>query len=178
MNRSSQQWVDVPFLDQSHFVINLGDLMNRWTNDRWVSTLHRVIFLPPHFKPSKLAIENDLSTKNWFDHLRPKAIASRIQKLYTTLKPRPKPNSRRQSLAFFHNLNHDANVSAIETCLEPGVSPKWPPILAYDHLMQKHFASTSGMATPTPSPSFQPPTLINEEATLLETAKKLEKSEF
>ena len=24
------------------FVINLGDLMMHWTNDRWISTLHRV----------------------------------------------------------------------------------------------------------------------------------------
>jgi isopenicillin N synthase-like dioxygenase len=28
------------------FVINIGDLMARWTNDRWCSTLHRVVDLP------------------------------------------------------------------------------------------------------------------------------------
>jgi isopenicillin N synthase-like dioxygenase len=27
----------------SAFVINIGDLMQRWTNDRWTSTLHRVV---------------------------------------------------------------------------------------------------------------------------------------
>jgi isopenicillin N synthase-like dioxygenase len=34
-------WVPVPNVDGS-FVINIGDAMQRWTNDAWVSTLHRV----------------------------------------------------------------------------------------------------------------------------------------
>jgi isopenicillin N synthase-like dioxygenase len=34
-------WHDVPMIPGS-FVINQGDLMARWTNDRWLSTLHRV----------------------------------------------------------------------------------------------------------------------------------------
>jgi isopenicillin N synthase-like dioxygenase len=38
-------WQDIPFVDRS-FVINIGDLMARWTNDRWVSTMHRVINPP------------------------------------------------------------------------------------------------------------------------------------
>ena len=36
------EWEDVPTVDGS-FVINLGDLMATWTNDRWVSTMHRVV---------------------------------------------------------------------------------------------------------------------------------------
>jgi len=34
-------WHDVPSIPGS-YVINQGDLMARWTNDRWLSTLHRV----------------------------------------------------------------------------------------------------------------------------------------
>jgi isopenicillin N synthase-like dioxygenase len=35
------EWVDVDAPDGA-FVCNLGDLMQRWTNDRWLSTMHRV----------------------------------------------------------------------------------------------------------------------------------------
>lgn len=38
-------WRDVPSVDGA-FIVNIGDLMARWTNDRWVSTLHRVVNPP------------------------------------------------------------------------------------------------------------------------------------
>lgn len=38
-------WVDVPVVENG-FVVNIGDLMAEWTNDRWVSTLHRVVNPP------------------------------------------------------------------------------------------------------------------------------------
>lgn len=38
-------WHDVA-TPRGSFVCNIGDMLERWTNDRWTSTLHRV--LPPH----------------------------------------------------------------------------------------------------------------------------------
>ena len=38
-------WVDV-MPQPGHYVINIGDAMQVWTNDRWVSTLHRVVNPP------------------------------------------------------------------------------------------------------------------------------------
>ncbi len=93
-------WAAVPPVPGG-FVVNLGDMMARWTNDRWVSTLHRG-GLPP---------EN----------------AGR--------------STRRQSIVFFHNVRWDAEVRCLPTCLDPGESPRYEPVLAGPHLLSK-FAST------------------------------------
>ena len=87
-------WHDVDAMPGS-FVVNLGDAMARWTNDRWRSTMHRVQV----------------------------------------------PAQRRQSIAFFHNANWDAVIECLPTCLPSGEVPKYKPIAAGPHLMQK-FQST------------------------------------
>jgi len=97
------EWVDVTPVPGS-FLINLGDLMARWTNDRWVSTLHRV--MPP---AGSLA--------------------------------------RRQSIAFFYNINNDHIVECIPTCHSATNPPKYKPVAAGAYLLAKHLAS-QGHAPP------------------------------
>jgi len=71
------------------FVVNLGDSLAQWTNDRWRSTMHRVV--------------------------------------------EPAHAARRTSIAFFHNANWDALIE----CL-PGLGePRYRPVLAGRHLMNK-----------------------------------------
>ena len=90
-------WMPVPAVPGG-YVVNLGDTMARWTNDRWRSTLHRVV--------------------------NPSADAH--------------GDTRRQSVAFFHNANWDAMIKCLPTCVGPGESPKYSPVAAGPHLMDKY----------------------------------------
>lgn len=42
VRQRSGEWIDIT-IDEGELVVNLGDLMAIWTNDRWVSNPHRVI---------------------------------------------------------------------------------------------------------------------------------------
>lgn len=95
------QWTPVPPVPNA-FLINIGDLMALWTNERWVSTLHRVVNPPPE--------EGGMD--------------------------------RRQSLAFFHQPNWDAEIVALDQCLKPGEAPKYAAVRSGPYLMNK-FRSTT-----------------------------------
>jgi isopenicillin N synthase-like dioxygenase len=92
-------WVEV-LPRPGAFIVNIGDLMARWTNDRWRSTLHRVVI------PGDGAAE------------------------------------RRQSFAFFHQPNWDAEIVTLDARLEPNEAPKYPPVRSGPYLMGK-FKSTT-----------------------------------
>jgi isopenicillin N synthase-like dioxygenase len=79
------------------FLVNLGDLLAEWTNDRWRSTLHRVV--PPPRGTQGAAI--------------------------------------RRSIAFFHDGNHDALIECLPTCCSADNPPRYPAVVAGDHLMAK-----------------------------------------
>ena len=93
-------WHPVPAVPGA-FVVNLGDLMARWTNDRWRSTMHRVVNPPRDARGS----------------------------------------TRRQSMAFFHQPNWDAEIVCLPTCLTAGEQPKYSPVRSGPHLASK-FRST------------------------------------
>ena len=57
------QWMEVPAIPDA-FVINIGDLMARWTNDRWVSTLHRVV-IPQDGAPERRQSFAFFHQPNW-----------------------------------------------------------------------------------------------------------------
>jgi isopenicillin N synthase-like dioxygenase len=51
----SGRWVDVRTAPHE-FVVNIGDLLMRWTNDHWLSNLHRVVNPPAVDNRPRLSI--------------------------------------------------------------------------------------------------------------------------
>jgi isopenicillin N synthase-like dioxygenase len=68
---SDGQWVDAPY-DAAALTVNIGDLMARWTGDRWRSCRHRV--LPP---PAD-APDEELVSLVWFYETDPHARISSL----------------------------------------------------------------------------------------------------
>lgn len=50
-NRAGE-WINVPVVEGT-FIVNIGDLMQQWTNDLWSSTMHRVVN-PPVDSPENI----------------------------------------------------------------------------------------------------------------------------
>lgn len=95
--------------------------MARWTNDKWLSTLHRVVNPIPTSQCTN-------STEDGVDTHDRTCIAAPIS-----------ASTRRQSMAFFYNLDKDAVVSTLPSS-HLGDS-QYVPIVAGDFLMMKHLAS-------------------------------------
>ena len=97
---ASGDWILAPPIDGA-FVVNLGDMMARWTNDLYQSTPHRVI---------------------------------------------NNSGRERYSIAFFHDVNYHALVECLPTCTDAERPPRYPPILAGEHIHQMYL-QTYGHAT-------------------------------
>jgi isopenicillin N synthase-like dioxygenase len=95
VRNASGEWIDAPPIADS-FVVNIGDMMERWTNGVFTSTLHRVVNVS---------------------------------------------GLERYSLPYFFDPDFNAEVVCLETCLEPGETPKYPPTTSGRHLLDMINAS-------------------------------------
>jgi isopenicillin N synthase-like dioxygenase len=120
-----ETWMDVPMpkpMPSSHantmsvtgtmtttFVVNLGDMLERWTNGKFKSTLHRVLI------SSEIGRDGD-SNGDGNDG-----------EIYDD----------RYSIPFFYEPNFDTVVECIDSCLgEEGA--KYPPTTSGQHLLDKY----------------------------------------
>ncbi|HTR70709.1 MAG TPA: 2-oxoglutarate and iron-dependent oxygenase domain-containing protein [Mycobacteriales bacterium] len=61
------EWADAPWVDGA-FTINIGDMMARWSGDRWLSNRHRVL------APDPSAPDEDLVSLVYFHEADPTAV--------------------------------------------------------------------------------------------------------
>ena len=61
-------WIDVETRPE-FFVINIGDLLMRWTNDTWLSNMHRVVNPPVNSKPTRGRLSVGFFTQPNYDAL-------------------------------------------------------------------------------------------------------------
>ncbi|MBG6080957.1 isopenicillin N synthase family dioxygenase [Rubrivivax gelatinosus] len=99
VQRADGRWLDVEPVAGA-FVVNIGDMTRRWTNDRWRSTMHRVV-------PRRVGIE-------------------------------------RWSIAYFFDLDVDAVVSPLPSCVDAAHPPRYAPITAGEHLAEMYRRTTVG----------------------------------
>jgi len=81
----SGRWAKAPLVEDA-FIVNIGDLLARWTNDRWVSTLHRVI------QPG--VAESGTSRRQSLAFFHNTSFDAEIECIPTCLKPGEEPKYR------------------------------------------------------------------------------------
>ncbi len=84
-------WIAAPPIPDT-FVLNVGDILARWSNDRFVSTPHRVV---------------------------------------------NRSGRERYSQPFFFDPAMDTTVETLPTCIPPGSTPKYRPVVYGEYLMER-----------------------------------------
>ena len=110
VKRKDGTWIDVKPMKDS-IIVNVGDMLMRWSNDRLKATLHKVE--SPEAMASKTATSTSTST----------ATAMTVLERY--------------SIAFFCNANKDVEIECLETCCSVTEPARYPPINSHEYITQR-----------------------------------------
>jgi len=97
VQRADGSWLDATPLPGS-LVVNVGDMTQRWTNDRWRSTMHRVI--------------------------------------------NARSGRERWSIAYFFDLDAEASIVPLPSCVSAERPARYGPITAGEHLAEMYRLTT------------------------------------
>jgi isopenicillin N synthase-like dioxygenase len=97
VQRQDGAWMDVPPMPNT-LIVNIGDMMQRWTNDRWRSAPHRVV--------------------------------------------NPSAGRERWSIAYFFDLDEQALVEPLPSCVSATHPARYAPITAGEHLREMYRRTT------------------------------------
>ncbi len=119
---SKEGWIDMPPVEGA-LVVNIGDMTQRWTNDRWPSTMHRVINRgrPPgrpkdDHSPRGTGAEGDVGPDS--------------------------SGHDRWSIAYFFDLDAEASIVPLPSCISAGRPARYAPITAGEHLAEMYRRTT------------------------------------
>jgi isopenicillin N synthase-like dioxygenase len=114
VKRKDGTWIDVQPVEDS-IIVNVGDMLMRWSNDRLKATLHKVE-------------SPELTTNATTTYVISETTEASMEK---TIVP------ERYSIAFFCNANKNVEIECLETCRSPAEPARYPPINAHEYLTQR-----------------------------------------
>ena len=122
VQRSDGSWLDIEPIHGA-LLVNTGDMMPRWTNDRWRSTMHRVI----NRGRSMGRPENDAP---------PRGAGATSGVLEAS------SGRDRWSIAYFFDLDPDARIAPLPVCISADNPARYAPITAGEHLIEMYRRTT------------------------------------
>ncbi|KAL3747398.1 hypothetical protein ACJRO7_016217 [Eucalyptus globulus] len=109
------------------FIVNLGDMLERWSNWRFSKASYYRLYLTCCFFASFCQIYTNLYIYIYIGF----AIRSTLHLVIGN-------GQERYSIAFFLEPNHECLVECLPTCMSKENPPKFPPILCQTYLAQRY----------------------------------------